>query len=321
MKKIDISIVVPCYNEEKNVELFYNETTKLFDSTNYSYEIIFVNDGSSDNTYNKLKEITEKTGKNIKVVNFSRNFGKEAAMYAGLKETIGDNVSIIDADMQQDPKYILDMLNYLNEHNEYDAVAAYQEKRKESSVLTFFKNTFYKLINKISDTNFTQGASDFRTFRRNVVEAILSLGEYYRFSKGIFSWVGFNTYYMPYEVKERAHGSSTWSFWKLFKYAVEGIVAFTTAPLRIATFIGMFTAICSIIYLIIVVIQKLVFGIMIPGYATIVTLILFLGGMQLFSIGIIGEYLARLYIENKRRPIYIAKNIIDYNNKNNNRGE
>lgn len=315
MKKIDLSIVVPCYNEEKNVKIFYNETTKILDETKYSYEIVFINDGSKDNTYFKLKEITEKSDKNIKVVNFSRNFGKEAAMYAGLKETKGKFVSIIDADMQQDPKYILEMIDFLEKNEQYDAVAAYQEIRKESKLLTFFKNSFYKLINKISDTNFVQGASDFRTFRRNVVDAILSLGEYYRFSKGIFSWVGFNTYYMPYDVKQRANGVSTWPFWKLFKYAIDGIVAFTTAPLKIATFTGLFTALCSIIYLIVVVIQKLAFEIMIPGYATIVTLILFLGGMQLFSIGIIGEYLARLYIENKRRPIYIAKNVIDYNKK------
>ena len=315
MKKIDLSIVVPCYNEEKNVELFYNETTKLFDNTKYEYEIIFVNDGSKDNTYMKLKEITEDSDKNIKVVNFSRNFGKEAAMYAGLRESRGDNVSIIDADMQQDPKYILNMLEYLENHEECDSVATYQKSRKENKLLSFFKNAFYALINKISDTSFVQGASDFRTFRRNVVDAIVSMQEYYRFSKGIFSWVGFNTYYMSYDVKERANGVSTWSFWKLFKYAIEGIVAFTTAPLKIATFTGILTALCSIIYLIIVVIQKLAFEIAIPGYATIVTLILFLGGMQLFSIGIIGEYLARIYIEGKKRPIYISKNIIDYNSK------
>ena len=187
----------------------------------------------------------------------------------------------------------------------------YQDKRKEGKVLTFFKKSFYKIINKISDTKFQSNASDFRTFRKCVIKSVLELKEYYRFSKGIFSWVGYNTYYMPYTVKERATGTTKWSFKKLFKYALDGIISFTTAPLKMATYIGLISSFASIVYLIFVIIQKLAWGIDIPGYATIITLILFLGGMQLFSLGIIGEYIGRNYIETKNRPIYIAKEILE----------
>ncbi len=309
-----LSIVVPCYNEEKNIELIYdcihNNFKKIKD-----YEIIFINDGSKDNTFKVLKELSQNSKESIKVINFSRNFGKEAAMYAGLEKSIGEYVSIIDADMQQDPKLVLSMIEFLDNNEDYDSVAAYQEKRKEGKVLTFFKDCFYKIMNKMSDTRFVQGASDFRTFRRCMVDSILSMKEYFRFSKGIFSWVGYNTYYMPYTVSKRANGSSNWSFTKLFKYAVEGIVSFSTAPLRIATVIGITSSILSILYLISVIFEKIFYGISVSGYATIVVLILFLGGLQLFSLGILGEYIARTYVETKKRPIYIAKNIID-NKKN-----
>lgn len=304
-----LSIVIPCYNEENNVELIYNEIKNNFKKIK-DYEIIFINDGSKDNTIGNLKHINKKAHENIKIINFSRNFGKEAAMYAGLKESRGEYVSIIDADMQQDPKLVLEMVEFLDKHQDYDSVATFQQERKEGKVLTFFKDCFYKIINKMSETAFIQGASDFRTFRRTMVDSILSLGEYYRFSKGIFSWVGYNTYYMPYEVKERATGKTTWSFWKLFKYAIEGIVSFSTAPLRLATFIGLVSSFVSIIYLLVVIIQKIFFSIAVPGYATIVVLILLIGGLQLFSLGLLGEYVARTYVETKRRPIYIAKEII-----------
>lgn len=304
-----LSIIIPCYNEENNVELIYNEIKNNFKKIK-DYEIIFINDGSKDNTIGNLKHINKKAHENIKIINFSRNFGKEAAMYAGLKESRGEYVSIIDADMQQDPKLVLEMVDFLDQHLDYDSVATFQEVRKEGKVLTFFKDCFYKIINKMSETAFIQGASDFRTFRRSMVESILSLGEYYRFSKGIFSWVGYNTYYMPYEVKERATGQTTWSFWKLFKYAVEGIVSFSTAPLRLATFIGLISSFISVIYLLVVIIQKIFFSISVPGYATIVVLILLIGGLQLFSLGLLGEYVARTYVETKKRPIYIAKEVI-----------
>ena len=305
-----LSFVIPCYNEESNVKLIHDEIAKIFLPL-YKYEIIFVNDGSSDNTLKSLKEILKNSKAKIKVINFSRNFGKEAAIYAGLKEAKGDYISLIDADMQQDPKYVLEMVSFLDKNEEYDSVAMYQDKRKEGKVLTFFKKSFYKVINKISDTKFQSNASDFRTFRKCVIKSVLELKEYYRFSKGIFSWVGYNTYYMPYTVKERATGTTKWSFKKLFKYALDGIISFTTAPLKMATYIGLMSSFASVVYLIFVIIQKLAWGIDIPGYATIITLILFLGGMQLFSLGIIGEYIGRNYIETKNRPIYIAKEIIE----------
>lgn len=305
-----LSFVIPCYNEESNVKLIHDEIAKIFLPL-YKYEIIFVNDGSSDNTLKSLKEILKNSKAKIKVINFSRNFGKEAAIYAGLKEAKGDYISLIDADMQQDPKYVLEMVSFLDKNEEYDSVAMYQDKRKEGKVLTFFKKSFYKVINKISDTKFQSNASDFRTFRKCVIKSVLELKEYYRFSKGIFSWVGYNTYYMPYTVKERATGTTKWSFKKLFKYALDGIISFTTAPLKMATYIGLMSFFASVVYLIFVIIQKLAWGIDIPGYATIITLILFLGGMQLFSLGIIGEYIGRNYIETKNRPIYIAKEIIE----------
>ena len=305
-----LSFVIPCYNEESNVKLIHDEIAKIFLPL-YKYEIIFVNDGSSDNTLKSLKEILKNSKTKIKVINFSRNFGKEAAIYAGLKEAKGDYISLIDADMQQDPKYVMEMVSFLDKNEEYDSVAMYQDKRKEGKVLTFFKKSFYKLINKISDTKFQSNASDFRTFRKCVIKSVLELKEYYRFSKGIFSWVGYNTYYMPYTVKERATGTTKWSFKKLFKYALDGIISFTTTPLKMATYIGLMSSFASIVYLVFVIIQKLAWGIDIPGYATIITLILFLGGMQLFSLGIIGEYIGRNYIETKNRPIYIAKEILE----------
>ncbi len=304
-----LSLVIPCYNEEKNVSLFYEAVKNDFSDVDFEYELVFVNDGSRDGTFKELKKLCN-GDLPVKIVNFSRNFGKEAAMYAGLRESEGDYVTIIDADLQQKPSIALDMVNTLDNEPEYDCVAAYQDIRNESKALVFFKNCFYKLINKFSDTEFTQGASDFRTFRRHMVEAILSMDEYFRFSKGLFSWVGFKTKFIPYVADERATGESKWSFTKLFKYAMDGIFAFSTTPLRISTIIGLVTALLSIIYLFVVVIQKLAFGINVEGYATIVVLILLLGGIQLCCIGIIGEYIARTYIQTKNRPIYIAKDVI-----------
>ncbi len=304
-----LSLVIPCYNEEKNVSLFYEAVKKDFSDVNFEYELVFVNDGSRDCTFKELKKLCD-GDLPVKIVNFSRNFGKEAAMYAGLKEAEGEYVTIIDADLQQRPSIALEMVNTLDNDPEYDCVAAYQDTRSESKALVFFKNCFYKLINKFSDTEFIQGASDFRTFRKPMVDAILSMDEYFRFSKGLFSWVGFKTKFIPYVADERATGESKWSFTKLFKYAMDGIFAFSTTPLRISTIIGLVTALLSIIYLFVVVIQKLAFGINVEGYATIVVLILLLGGIQLCCIGIIGEYIARTYIQTKNRPLYIAKDII-----------
>lgn len=300
---MDLSIVVPCYNEEGNVELFSEEVEKVFKGKKIKYEIIFVNDGSKDNTIEKLYNLVDASNQKIKVVNFSRNFGKESAMYAGLKESKGKFVTIIDADLQQKPSIILDMLDILNNNPDVDSVAAYQEQRKEGKVLAFFKNSFYKLINSISDVPFVQGASDFRTFRRSVVNSILEISEYHRFSKGIFSFVGYNTYYMPYVVESRNSGETSWSFKKLFNYAIEGIVAFTTSPLRIPVFIGMLLELIFLILLIIF----LILGI--NSFGIIILILLLLFGLLFISIGVIGEYLSKTYIQVKNRPIYIIKNI------------
>ncbi|MEG0546953.1 MAG: glycosyltransferase family 2 protein [Oscillospiraceae bacterium] len=311
-----LSLIVPCYNEQDNIVPMCEAIKGAFKS-GFDYEIIFVNDGSVDKTVMTIKTAQKERNENIKLVNLSRNFGKESAIFAGLSESRGDYVSIIDADLQQDPKIVSDMVKILDDDCEVDCVAAYQETRHEGKLLAFYKNCFYKLINKMTEINFKQGASDFRTMRRTMVDAILQMQEYYRFSKGIFSWVGFNTKYIPYEAKERHSGKSKWSFWKLFKYAFEGIISFSTMPLRIATVVGVLTSFISSAYMLIVIVQKLFFGISTSGYATIVVLILLLGGLQLFALGILGEYIARNYVETKKRPIYIAKEIIDYENGKN----
>lgn len=313
-----LSLVVPCYNEEGNVERFFNEVNNTFLCKVDDYEFVFVNDGSKDKTFEKLKNLYENNSAyNIQVLSFSRNFGKESAIYAGIKAAKGDYVCLIDADLQQRPEVVLEMLDEIEADETIDCVTAYQEERKEGAVLTKFKSMFYEVINKMAEVDFVNGASDFRLFNRKMADAILSMSEYHRFSKGIFSWVGFNTKYIPYEVAEREVGESKWNFFKLFKYAVEGIMAFSTLPLRLSTGIGFVTSIISIIYLIVVVLQKLISGIDIPGYATIIVLILFLGGMQLFCLGILGEYLSKVYVQVKSRPIYILKEHLKYNDDEN----
>ena len=307
-----LSLVVPCYNEAENVAAFQEAAIQAFDGCGYDYEIVFVNDGSRDATMPELRKLFSEQKCPVKVVSFSRNFGKEAAIYAGLKETSGEYVTLIDADLQQRPEIARDMVKILDEDPECDVVAAYQDRRGEGKVLSFFKKSFYKLINHLSDVNLHADASDFRTFRRTVADSIIALGEYHRFSKGIFAWIGYNTHYIPYTACERAAGESKWSFGKLFNYAVEGIIGYSTKPLRIATFLGGFTAVIAFLYLIIVVLEKLITGIDIPGYATIVVLILFLGSMQLFCIGIIGEYVGRTFEQSKNRPVYIPKEILSY---------
>ena len=241
------------------------------------------------------------------MLSFSRNFGKESAIYAGLNAAKGDMVCLIDADLQQRPEVVLEMLDVMNSNEELDCVTAYQDKRKESKLMISLKNAFYKVINKITEVDFVSGASDFRLMKRNMIEAILEMTEYHRFSKGIFSWVGFNTEYIPYTVEERESGESKWNIRKLFKYAFEGIVSFTTFPLMLSAYVGFFSAVVSIIYLIVVIVQKLAFGIDVPGYATIVVLVLLLGGLQLFSLGILGEYISKIYVQVKNRPVYVLK--------------
>ena len=307
-----LSLVVPCYNEEENIEAFYRAVKKVFDEKPYDYEIIFVNDGSKDGTQKELERIFAERSANVVVVNFSRNFGKEAGMFAGFQKSCGELVAVIDADLQQRPQIVANMVEILDANEDYDCVAAYQERRKEGKIISGCKTLFYKMINWVGDTEFREDASDFRTFRRTMVDAILALPEYHRFSKGIFSWVGFHTYYIPYEAEERHAGETKWSFKKLVKYALDGFISYTTFPLRIATFVGGFTSICAVFYLFAVIIEKIFFGIDTPGYATIVVLLLVLGGLQLTILGIIGEYLARIYIQGKNRPIYIEKKHLDY---------
>lgn len=311
-----LSLVIPCYNEQDNVEKFYQETVKAFKNESFDYEFVFVNDGSKDNTLRALKKLyDEKKESNIKVLSFSRNFGKEAAMYAGLSNAKGDYVCVIDADLQQRPEVALQMVKILDENEEYDCVAAYQEERKESKAMVTLKNAFYKLINKVTEVDFVSGASDFRTFRRSMVEAILNMTEYHRFSKGIFSWVGFNTKFIPYEVQERESGVSNWNVWKLFKYAFEGIISFTTAPLKFATGLGTLAFFASIIYTLIIIIKHFAFGADVAGYDSIVALILMFGGLQLLCVGILGEYLAKVYVQVKNRPVYIISKMYSYEDK------
>ena len=305
-----LSLVVPCYNEAENVKPFQDAVMQAFDSCGYDYEIIYVDDGSKDATMHNLRKLYNEQRCPVKVVSFSRNFGKEAALYAGLKETSGEYVSLIDADLQQRPEIVRNMVKILEEQPEYDVVAAYQDRRGEGRILSFFKKAFYSIINKLSDIKLRADASDFRTFRRSVADSLISLGEYHRFSKGIFAWVGFETCYIPYVACKRAAGKSKWSFWKLLNYAVDGIIGYSTKPLRIATLLGGLTSFAALVYLVIVVLEKLITGIDIPGYATIIVLILLLGGVQLFCIGIIGEYVGRTFEQSKDRPIYIAREIL-----------
>lgn len=307
-----LSLVVPCYNEAENVAAFQNAAIAAFDGCGYDFEIVYVDDGSKDATLHELRKLYKEQKCPVKVVSFSRNFGKEAGIYAGLKQASGDYVCFIDADLQQRPEITRDMVKILDDKPEYDVVAAYQDRRGESKILSFFKKGFYKIINHLSNVNLKSDASDFRTFRRSVADSILALGEYHRFSKGIFAWVGYNTCFIPYIACERAAGVSKWNFFKLLNYAIDGIIGYSTKPLRIATFLGGFTSFAAFIYLIVVVLQKLIAGIDVPGYATIIVLILLLGGMQLFCIGIIGEYVGRTFEQSKDRPIYIAKEILNY---------
>ena len=302
-----LSLIVPCYNEADNVAAFHDAAICAFADCGYDYELIFVDDGSRDATLFNLKKLYDGAKVPMKVISFSRNFGKEAALYAGMEHASGDYITLIDADLQQRPEVVRDMVAFLDENGDFDMVAAYQDRRKEGKVLSFFKKAFYSVINKLSDTRLQNDASDFRTFRRSVAESILSMKEYHRFSKGIFAWVGYKTHYIPYTACKRTAGKTKWSFGKLVNYAVDGIIGFSTRPLRLATYLGSLTALAALLYLIVVVLQKLIVGIDVPGFATIIVLILLLGGMQLFCIGIIGEYVGRTFEQSKQRPLYLTK--------------
>jgi glycosyltransferase involved in cell wall biosynthesis len=301
-----IDLIVPCFNEQEVLNAFYTETQKVIATIkNYSFNYIFIDDGSSDNTLNLLKNLAF-TDKRVKYISFSKNFGKEAAMYAGLKNSTGDLVVIIDADLQHPPSLIPTMLEQIE--NGYDCCAAKRSTRTgESRIRSFFSRMFYRLNNKITDVEIVYGAVDFRMMTRQMVEAILRLSEVQRFSKGIFSWVGFDTKWIPYENIERTLGTTKWSFWGLCKYAIDGITSFSTSPLRMVSGMGFIISTIAIIYIIQILIQTLAYGIDVPGYASTIVIVLFIGGIIELSIGVLGEYIARIYMESKKRPIFITK--------------
>ena len=306
MKKI--AIVVPCYNEQEAIPYFYEEVNKVSNTMRdkTEFEFLFVNDGSKDDTLKVLRELSKKDER-VKYISFSRNFGKESAMYAGLKEAAGDYVAIMDADLQDPPALLPEMFDTL-EKGEYDCVATRRVTRKgESKIRSFFARLFYKIMNLISNTEVVDGARDFRLMSRQMVNAILEIGEYNRFSKGIFGFVGFNTKWLEYENIERVAGKTKWSFWKLLLYALDGFTAFSTKPLNISTFVGILFCLISLIMIIFIICKTLIFGDPVGGWPSLACIVLFVGGVQLFCTGIMGEYLSKTYLEVKNRPIYIVK--------------
>lgn len=313
----NVSIIVPCYNEEESVNIFYERIKEVIDSlsNSYSFEVIFVNDGSKDDTLTNIKTLADRDPI-IRYISFSRNFGKESALYAGLEKSTGDYVVVIDVDLQDPPELIVDMLDIV-ECEDYDIVATRRSTREgEPIIRSFFARMFYRLINRISDVQLVDGARDYRLMTRQVVDSILRLCEYNRFSKGLFNWVGFNTKWLEFENIQRTAGESSWSFWSLFNYSIEGIVAFTTVPLSISTLLGVIFSIISFIMIIVIVLRKILFSNPVEGWTSTVSIILLLGGIQLLSIGVLGKYLEKTYIETKNRPIYIIKESNLDDNKN-----
>lgn len=305
----ELSIVVPCYNEEKNIPAINEHLSRTF--FGIDYEIIFVDDGSCDGTWDTIRNISGNKGSKIKAIRFSRNFGKEAAVFAGLSNCVGEYTILIDADLQQSPEVARDMLEMLIKNPDLDMVTAYQDRRSENKVMSKTKSLFYKMINRLSEVDFVNGASDFRVFNKKVRNALLEMTEYHRFSKGLFSWVGFNTEFIPYKADERKNGETKWSAKKLIKYAIDGIVSFSVKPLKWSVFTGFMCGLGAMLYMLCVIIQKLFFGIEISGYATIVVLLLLIGGIQMIFIGIIGEYISKIFIQSKNRPIYIERDCIN----------
>ena len=301
---MDISIIVPCYTEEASIPLFYKEATRVLQSLGRPYEIVFVNDGSSDKTLETVRQFSQQDP-HISYLSFSRNFGKESALLAGLCNVDGDYVAVMDADLQDPPSLLPQMLSIL-ETEDYDCVATRRATRKgEPPVRSWFAHQFYKIINKISDADIIDGARDFRLMRRNMVEAILSMNEYNRFSKGIFGWVGFKTFWLSYENVERVAGETKWSFWKLFRYAIDGIINFSQTPLSMASWFGICMTLVSFLCLIFVVVRRLIFGDPVAGWASTICILLFVSGLQLFCLGIIGQSIAKIYAETKHRPHFI----------------
>ncbi|MEE0938331.1 glycosyltransferase family 2 protein [Methanobrevibacter sp.] len=299
-----LSIVVPCYNEEESVKLFLSEIQSIL--SDYNFEVIFVNDGSSDDTLKVIKDLAD-SNSNVKYLSFSRNFGKESAIYAGLSNANGDLVCLMDADLQHPPRLIPEMIESICA-GEADVVAARRTSRKGESMLkSIFSRMFYKVFNRVSQITLVEGATDFRVMKKVVVDAVLELPEYNRFSKGLFQWVGFETKWIPYENVERVAGESAWSFRQLMKYSIEGVVAFTTIPLTIVIFLGTILSVVALLYMIFIIIKYLIYSDPVQGFATTMSAILLLGGIQLLSIGVLGKYLEKTYTEAKCRPIYIVR--------------
>ena len=303
-----LSIIVPSYNEEETVGPFYEEVMKLdsfFEKEEIKIEIIYVDDGSRDKTLERIKQLRDRDDR-IRAVSFSRNFGKEAAIYAGLEHAKGDLVVLMDVDLQDPPHLLPEMLGYINAG--YDSVATRRVSRKgEPPIRSFFARTFYKIMHKISKTDIVDGARDYRLMTRQVADAILSLGEYNRFTKGIFGWVGYETKWLEYENIERTKGETKWSFWKLFLYSLDGIMAFSTAPLAISSFFGILFCVMAFLLIIVTIVRKSLFGDPVSGWPSLVCIISLVGGVQLFCVGILGQYLSKTYMEVKKRPIYLVK--------------
>ncbi|MBQ6478134.1 MAG: glycosyltransferase family 2 protein [Erysipelotrichaceae bacterium] len=299
-----LSLIVPCFNEEEALPLFYKEVTKTLKESKADYELLLVNDGSKDQTLSVMKDLAKKD-RHVIYLSFSRNFGKEAAMYAGLCNARGDYVGFIDADLQHPPVLILRMLEAL-ESGEYDCAACRRTDRTgDSKIRTWFSRRFYEIINRISDARMVDGAGDYRLMSRKMADAIISMSEHNRFSKGIFSWVGYKTCWIEYENVDRVAGTTSWSFWGLVKYAIDGIVNFSNFPLDVATFLGIFTTFLAFLYLAFIIIKYLLYGDAVQGWATLICVILFMGGIQLLCLGIIGQYIGKIYMETKNRPHFI----------------
>lgn len=302
-----ISVIVPCFNEEESIPLFHEAMEAVRYQIRDQFEYIFVNDGSTDQTLAVLRELSSRCS-DVHYLSFSRNFGKEAALYAGLQEASGDFVTVMDVDLQDPPELLIEMKAMLDSNPELDCVGTRRTTREgEPPIRSFFANLFYKLINKISQVEMVDGARDFRLMRRQMVEAILEVSEYNRFSKGIFAWVGFNTEYLEYKNVERVAGKTSWNFWSLFNYSLEGIVNFSDAPLNIAFLGGILSWILAFILMAVIIIRTLVFGDPTSGWPSLMTVILLLGGFQLLTIGILGKYIGKIFMETKKRPVYVIK--------------
>ena len=301
-----VDFIVPCYNERENLDALYNAFVAAFDGSEYDWRLIMVDDGSKDGSFDLIADLA-RAHKNIHAIQFSRNFGKEAAIMAGLEASTGDYVGIVDADLQQPPTVACQMLDELVSSEDIDCVAAFQENRRENALTRFLKKMFYKVFARAARSDIIPDASDFRIFRRKVAKAILAMPEYHRFSKGMFAWVGFNTQPFPYTPEERTAGTSKWNILSLFKYAFEGLLSFTTRPLHFITMLGFAVFAIALIYFIVLFVKTVINGVDVPGYASTFGLVLLMGGGQFLAIGIIGEYLARAYIQGKSRPIYLVR--------------